>query len=246
MADGIDKKPGLIRRAVQSATDLVKSAAREVAQLDFFARFKCDGAVPEIDFPIDVGRDTIWATQQQMADLFGVNQPDIAKHIKSIFDKNELPDNEATHSKMELVQNEGGRSVACEISHYSLDVIFTVGYRVNGTRAAEFRQWATRVLRGYVEEGYALNGRRLQSDPAALQRLAEEVRAIRTSEKALYQRVRDTFALCAVDYEPSSKAAQSFFRILKTLSITLFQSIQRLKSFLRGPMATSQIWAWCH
>lgn len=206
-----DRKPGIIRRATQRVADFAKKVVKETAQLDFFARFKGDGTVPEIDFPIDVGRDTVWATESQMASLFGVDQSVVATHIKNIFESKELAEGEATHAKFALVQTEGGRQVTRDISHYSLDVIFTVGYRVNGTRAGEFRRWANNVLKGFVEEGYALNGARLRSDPDALARLTQEVRAIRTSEKALYQKVRDTFAACAIDYNGSSDEARKFF-----------------------------------
>lgn len=196
----------------RSAITKAASVVKEAAQLDFFARFKpAEDSKTVIDFPVDVGHDTVWATQNQMAELFGVKQPDIAKHIKNIFDSKELELSEATHSKLELVQTEGGREVRLEVSHYSLDVILTVGYRVSGSRAAEFRKWANRVLRGYIEEGYAINGRRLAEDPQALQRLAEQVRAIRTSEKGMYQKVREAFAACAIDYDPTSDAARRFF-----------------------------------
>ena len=204
------EKRGVLARLKGAASTLL-TKAKEVAQLDFFARFKSEGPGQEIDFPIDVGRETVWATQKQMADLFGVTHPVIATHIKNVFESNELERDEATHSKFVLVQTEGGRQVSREVSHYSLDVILTVGYRVSGSKAAEFRKWANGVLRGYIEQGYALNGARLQSDPAALDALAQEVRAIRTSERNLYQKVKDTFAACAIDYDPSSNEARKFF-----------------------------------
>jgi len=183
----------------------------EPAQLDFFARFKPESEDQGIDFPVDIGHGTVWASQQQMAALFGVDQSVVARHIKNIFDSNELERDESTHAKFALVQAEGARQVSRDISHYSLDVILTVGYRVSGSRAAEFRKWANGVLKGYIEEGFAINGARLENDFAALQRLSEQVRSIRTSEKQMYQKVRDTFAACAVDYDPSSDDARKFF-----------------------------------
>lgn len=210
MSDGSEKKSGLVDRVKRAATAII-TKAKEAARLDFYARFRGNGAIQEIDFPIDIGRETVWASQKQMADLFGVDQSVVARHIKNIFHDNELVEDETTHAKFALVQNEGSRQVTREISHYSLDVILTVGYRVSGSRAAEFRKWANGILRGYIEEGYALNGARLRADPTALQRLTEEVRAIRTSEKALYQRVRETFAACAIDYDSSSDEARKFF-----------------------------------
>ena len=206
-----DKKHGPLRRLAGKAAALI-AKVKDAAQLDFFARFKPDGdGSEEIAFPIDVGRETVWATQKQMAALFGVEQPAVAKQIKNVFDSGELEENDSTHSKLELVQQEGGRSVARAISHYSLDVILIVGYRLSGPKATKFRKWANGVLRGYIEDGYALNGARLHSDASALQKLTEEVRAIRTSEKNLYHRVRDTFAACAIDYDPNSQEARSFF-----------------------------------
>lgn len=203
-------KKGKLSAFRERLSSVVK-AVKEAAQLDFFARFKSSEQEDAIDFPIDVGRDTVWATQAQMASLFGIDQSVVSRHIKSIFENNELQDNEATHAKFASVQNEGGREVSRMVSHYSLDVIFTVGYRVNGARAAQFRQWANGVLKGYVQEGYALNGARLQSDPIALQNLASEVRAIRTSEKQMYEQVRETFKACSIDYDPKSDAARRFF-----------------------------------
>ena len=188
----------------------VRDAAREAAQLDFFARFKEPDSDREIDLPVDVGHDTMWATQAKMAELFGVNIPSISRQISNIYDDGELT-REATVSKIETVRIEGDRQVTREVDHFNLDIILAVGYRVSSKKATAFRQWATRVLKGYVEEGYALNGARLRSDPDALQRLAEQVRLIRTSERALYRKVRDTFAACAIDYDPNSQEARTFF-----------------------------------
>lgn len=202
MATEDEKKPsiiGRIRDAATKAAGAVVAKAKEAAQLDFFARFKSADTAQPIDFPIDVGHETVWATQAQMAALFGVDQSAVAKHIKNIFGSNEIAEDEATHAKIALVQTEGSRQVTREISHYSLDVILTVGYRVSGSRAAEFRKWANGVLKGYIQEGYALNRQRLNTDPAALLQLSREVRAIRTSEKNLYQQVRETFAACVLE-----------------------------------------------
>ena len=205
--------PGPLRKLAGKAAAVIakaRDAVREAAQLDFFARFKEPDSDREIDLPVDVGHDTMWATQAKMAELFGVNVPAISKHISAIYDDGELTQ-EATVSKLETVRTEGGREVRREVDHYNLDMILAVGYRVSSKKATAFRQWATRVLKGYIEEGYALNGARLRNDPSALQKLAEEVRAIRTSEKAMFQRVRDTFAACAIDYDSNSSQARSFF-----------------------------------
>jgi hypothetical protein len=100
--------------------------------------------------------ETFWMTQKSIAELFDVNIPAISKHLKNIFDDEELtPD--STVSKMETVQNEGGREVTRTTEYYSLDVIIAVGYRVNSKKATRFRQWATKTLQEYIKKGYLLN-----------------------------------------------------------------------------------------
>jgi hypothetical protein len=146
-----------------------------------------------------------------MATLFGLDRTVVSRHIKNIIDDKELDDEEATSAKFARVQIEGGKEVSREIEHYSLGMILAVGYRVSGKKAAEFRRWATRVLRGYIEDGYALNGARLRSDPEALASLAQKVREIRTSEQQLYARVRETFKACSIDYDSQSDEARFFF-----------------------------------
>ena len=181
-----------------------------VSKLGFDLTATFDGESGAIDLPIDMEGETVWATQKQIADLFGVQRQAVTRHIANIYNDGEL-EPEATSSKMELVRVEGGREVRREVEHYNLDVILAVGYRVSGKKATEFRKWATSVLRGYIENGYALNGRRLDTDPQALLRLAQEVRAIRTSEKAIYGQVREVFKLAAIDYDPNSEEAKKFF-----------------------------------
>ncbi|PTM53594.1 RhuM family protein [Phreatobacter oligotrophus] len=202
------KKPSLKER-VKSAMKGAISAVANTLQLDFFAKFKGEDQ-REIDFPIDITGETVWATQQQMAALFDVGIPAISKHISNVYGEGEL-ERAATLSKLEIVQSEGGRSVTRSVDHYNLDMILAVGYRVSSKKATEFRKWASQVLKGYIKDGYALNGRRLSSDPAALLRLAQEVRALRTSEKAIYEQVREAFKMSAADYDGSSEEARLFF-----------------------------------
>lgn len=201
-----EKKPVLqrLKDGVRNVVDTVKTSLG----FDLTARF--DAGENQLDFPIDMEGDTVWANQAQIADLFGVKQPDVAKHISKIYNQGEL-DREATYSKMELVRVEGERRVARQVDHYNLDMILAVGYRVSGKRATAFRKWASQVLKGYIRDGYALDGRRLDKDPAALLSLAQEVRAIRTSEKNLYAQVKEVFAVAAIDYDKDSEAARRFF-----------------------------------
>lgn len=125
-----------------------------------------------LEIHLDESQQTIWLTQDQIATLFGVNTPAISKHIKNIYQEGELIP-EATLSKMEIVRNEGGRSVLREIVHYNLDMVISVGYRVNSLRATRFRQWATRILKSYIVQGYALNENRLQSYELLLTKIEE-------------------------------------------------------------------------
>lgn len=201
-----DKKPGIVA-GIKDALKKVRNFGRSA--VDAIARFKPDDGA-EIDFGIDFGGDTVWATYDQMADLFGVQSPAVIKHVANIYDSGEL-ERDATTSKLEVVRTEGSRQVKREIEHFNLDMVLAVGYRVNSKRATAFRKWASTVLKGYIEDGYALNGKRLDSDPAALLKLARTVRSIRTSEKNLYSQVRETFKECAIDYDPKSATARTFF-----------------------------------
>ena len=108
-----------------------------------------------------IKEDTIWLTQKSMAHLFGVNLPAISKHLKNIFEEGELEIN-STVSKMEIVQNEGGREVKRSIDFYNLDAIISVGYRVSSQKATRFRQWATKVLNEYIRKGFVMDDERLK------------------------------------------------------------------------------------
>src|SRR3989344_1904863 len=108
----------------------------------------------------DVGEETILASLNQIAEIFNVQKAAISKHLKNIFETGEL-DPKATVSKMETVQNEGGRTIKRQIEFYNLDAIIAVGYRVNSKQATGFRIWATKTLRQYILHGYAINEKRL-------------------------------------------------------------------------------------
>ena len=115
----------------------------------------------EVVFNVDAKKETIWATQEQIAKLFDVQVPAIARHLSNIYKSGELQMS-STFSKMEKVQIEGGRKVRRNIKLYNLDAIISVGYRVNSRKATDFRIWATKVLHHYVVDGVAINQRRLK------------------------------------------------------------------------------------
>jgi hypothetical protein len=169
-----------------------------------------DGQNTPVDLNFDWSHETVWATRQQIALLFDSDADTIGEHISSIYDSGEL-DREATTGFFPVVRLEGSRQVSRELEHYNLDVILSVGYRVSSARATEFRKWATKTLRQYITDGFALNESRLRSDPHALRELAAKVRALRADEKNIYQGVRDVFAFGSSDYNKDAQIVRSFY-----------------------------------
>lgn len=130
-----------------------------------------------IDFKIDNKNETIWATRMQMADVFKVNPQAITKHIQNIYKEKELL-SKATSSKMELVQNESGRTVTRFVDIYNLDVIIAVGYRISSIAGTRFRQWATKILKSHVLEGYTINQNRISKNYDAFLTAVENVKKL--------------------------------------------------------------------
>lgn len=166
----------------------------------------------EVKVDTIVKNETIWLTQAQMAELFDVNVPAISKHLSNIYEDGEL-DRRATISKMETVQNEGGRQVARKKDFYNLDAIIAVGYRVNSKRATQFRIWATNILKEYIIKGFAMDDERLKQADRwdYFDEWLERIRDIRASEKRFYQKIRDIYTT-AIDYDKDSQQAQDFFK----------------------------------
>jgi len=117
----------------------------------------------EIELDISIEEETIWLTQKQIVELFDSSKANISEHLKAIFDSNELYKS-ATVRKFRTVQNEGGRKVSRNLEHYNLDVVISVGYRVNSLQATRFRQWATKVLKNYISNGYTINADKITHD----------------------------------------------------------------------------------
>ena len=163
--------------------------------------------------------DTIWLTQKSMAHLFGVNLPAISKHLKNIFEEGELEIN-STVSKMEIVQNEGGREVKRSIDFYNLDAIISVGYRVSSQKATRFRQWATKVLNEYIRKGFVMDDERLKQGETIFgkdyfRELLERVRSIRASERRIWQQITDIYAECSTDYDRTSPETKEFYAMIQ-------------------------------
>ncbi len=163
--------------------------------------------------------NTIWASQKTIAELFGVSVPTINEHIKNILSEGEL-DKNSTIRKILIVQNEGARQVSREIEHYNLDMIISVGYRVNSKKATHFRIWATKVLKEFTLKGFVLDDERLKQGGAIFDKdyfkeLLERVRSIRASERRIYQQITDIFAECSIDYDKNSAITQEFYATIQ-------------------------------
>lgn len=162
---------------------------------------------------IDVlfGGETVWLTQDQMAELFQTDRSSITKHIKNIYETNEL-DQTTTSAKIAQHLPDGRKY---NILHYNLDVIISVGYRVNSLRGTQFRIWATQRLREYIIKGFTLdeellkNGTRFGKD--YFQELLEKIREIRASERRFYQKITDIYAQASIDYDPNAQITKEFY-----------------------------------
>ncbi|MFP6863667.1 RhuM family protein [Pseudomonas sp.] len=173
------------------------------------------GGDTDVVLRFDPQDQAIWATYQNIADVFGVDVSSIKKHVQNIYEDDEL-ERSATSAQISLVQIEGGREVAREgVLHFNLDMIISVGYRVNAKRAVKFRQWATRTLTAFVEQGYVINEKALRESPEKLNQLAAAIRALRSEEKQVYAKVRECFKLCSSDYDPNSKQVRTFYALLQ-------------------------------
>lgn len=155
--------------------------------------------------------ETFWMTQKDLANLFSVKQPTISKHLRNIFNEGEL-DEKAVYSKMEYTATDGK---TYDTGFYNLDAIIAVGYRVNSKEATQFRIWATNTLREYIIKGFVLNDDMLKNGRPFGQdyfkELLRRVRAIRASERRIYQQITDIFAECSIDYDPNSSVTRGFY-----------------------------------
>ncbi|MFH1276297.1 MAG: virulence RhuM family protein [Candidatus Woesearchaeota archaeon] len=173
----------------------------------------------EIRVEVFLHNETVWLTQKKMSELFGVGVPAISKHLDNIFLEGEL-DKDSTVSILEIVQMEGGREVKRKLEFYNLDAIISVGYRVNSSRATQFRIWATKILKEYIIKGFAMDDERLKN-PANIfgkdyfDEQLERIRDIRSSERRFYQKITDIYSQCSADYESKSKITEEFFATIQ-------------------------------
>lgn len=179
-----------------------------------FLVYKTNDSNVTIDVIVD--QETIWATQKSIAQLFGKDVSTISRHIKNIFDSHELKES-TTIAKYATVVNRGIRGeVQEELTYYNLDIIISVGYRVNSIQATRFRQWATQTLKEYMIKGFVLDDERLKQGETLLGKdyfdeLLERVRSIRASERRIWQKITDIFAEISVDYDKNSPITHRFY-----------------------------------
>ena len=164
--------------------------------------------------------ETIWCTQKAMSRLFGVDKSGISRHISNIFKDGELQQ-DTTVAIFATVVNRGIRGEVEEsVDFYNLDMIISVGYRVNSMQATRFRQWATKVLNEYIRKGFALDDDRLKQGTAVFgkdyfRELLERIRSIRASERRIWQQITDIYAECSIDYDKDSPTTQDFYAMIQ-------------------------------
>ena len=169
-----------------------------------------DGSV---NIEVLYAEENIWLTQKKMAELFDCSTDNISLHLKNIYQENEV-NQETTTEEFSVVQKEGEREVSRKVTFYNLEAIIAVGYRVSSERGAQFRQWATGILKNYIHKGYALDVNRMKHGSRFSARyfdeLYEEIKDIRTSERRIYQKITDIYAT-AIDYSPKAYESKEFF-----------------------------------
>lgn len=157
-----------------------------------------------------LSNETLWLTQERMAELFGVQRPAITKHLKNIFESNELHEDRVC-SILEHTTDHGaisGKTQTSKVKYYNLDAVISVGYRVNSVQA-------TQLIKEYIIKGFAMDDDRLKNGryfgKDYFRELLERVRSIRFSERRIYQQITDIFAECSIDYDPKSDTTRLFY-----------------------------------
>jgi len=195
-----------------------------------------------IKLKVTIKDETIWATQKQMAELFGVQRPAITKHLKNIFESKEL-DEISVSSILEQTASDGKKY---QTKYYNLDTIIAVGYRVNSKKATQFRIWATNVLKEFIIKGFVLDDDRLKQgryfEKDYFDELLERVRSIRASERRIYQKITDIFAECSIDYDPKSEVTKNFYANIqnkfhyaitsKTAAEIIYEKVDKEKPYM--------------
>lgn len=175
--------------------------------------YQSNDGLTKIDVKFEA--ETVWLTQQQMAELYKTSRTNVVEHIKHIYEEGEL-DESSTCRNFRQVQTEGKRQVTRELPFYNLDMIISLGYRVKSHVATQFRRWATELLKEYLKKGYTLDDKRLKELGGGnyWKELLDRIRDIRSSEKVMYRQVLDLYATSA-DYNPKSAESIAFFKMVQ-------------------------------
>ena len=181
-------------------------------------------STPQKDIKVDVvvRDETIWLTQNAMAALFDVQVPAISKHLKNIFEESEL-DEKVVVSIMEITTQHGAiadKTQKKQTQCYNLDAIISVGYRVNSAKATQFRIWATKTLKEFIQKGFVLDDERLKQGSTVFgkdyfRELLNRVRSIRASERRIWQQITNIFSECSFDYHKDSSLTQEFYAMVQ-------------------------------
>lgn len=184
--------------------------------------------------------ETVWLTQQQMAELYQCSRTNVVEHIKHIYEDEELEE-QATCRKTRQVQMEGNREVSREFPFYNLDMIISLGYRIKSQTATQFRIWATQRLREYLVKGFTLNDERLKSGSGYnyFKELLDRIREIRLSERLFYQQVKDIYAT-SIDYDPSDEMTISFYKEVHNKLLWAISGQTQQNLFTIAPMQNFQ------
>ena len=162
--------------------------------------------------------EDVWLNTEALAKLFNIDRSGIVRHINNIYKDDELEEN-STCAKIAQVKKEGKREVKRVYPYYNLDMIISIGFRVNSKKAIKFRTWANKIIKDYMIQGFALNDERFmkarKSDEEYFKRLLERIKLIRTSERMFYQKITDIFAECSIDYDKNSDIAQTFYKTIQ-------------------------------
>lgn len=175
--------------------------------------YQSENGVTKID--VTFKDETVWLSQQQMAELFQTSRTNVVEHIKHIYEEGEL-DEKSTCRKFRQVRKEGNRDVSRELPFYNLDMIISLGYRVKSKIATDFRRWATERLKEYMIKGFTMDDERLKNLGGGnyWKELLDRIRDIRSSEKVMYRQVLDLYAT-SVDYNPKSSESVAFFKMVQ-------------------------------
>ena len=162
--------------------------------------------------------ENVWLNTEALAVLFDIDRSGVVRHINNIYKDEELEEN-ATCAKIAQVQTEGTREVKRIYTYYNLDMIISIGFRVNSKKAIKFRTWANKIIKDYMIQGFALNDDRFmkarKSDQEYFNRLLDRIKLIRTSERMFYQKITDIFSECSIDYDKNSEISLNFYKTIQ-------------------------------